>query len=169
MTTPPSSSKITPLVVITPCKVLIFIGVTAVTCGLDLWSKHWAQTTLYYEPRSTITLVENYAAFSYVRNHGAAWGFLSNASERFRKPFFFVVSILATLFILFLYARLESKQWISMLSLTLILGGALGNFIDRLQNGYVVDFIDLHYQQSFRWPTFNVADIGITVGVILLL
>jgi lipoprotein signal peptidase len=107
----------------------------------------------------------------YARNPGAAWGLLADVSERYRRPFFVGVSILAMAFIVFTYGRASQEQRRLRLALALILGGAIGNFIDRLAYGYVVDFVDWHARLLGRirhWPTFNVADAGITVGVLLL-
>jgi len=107
----------------------------------------------------------------YARNPGAAWGLLSDVSERYRRPFFVGVSILAMAFIVFTYTRAGQEQRRLRLALALILGGAVGNFIDRMAYGYVVDFVDWHARMFGRvrhWPTFNIADAGITVGVLLL-
>lgn len=107
----------------------------------------------------------------YARNPGAAWGLLANVSETYRRPFFVGVSLLAMAFIVFTYSRAAFEQRRLRLALALILGGAIGNFIDRLAYGYVVDFVDWHarlFGRMRHWPTFNVADAGITVGVLLL-
>ncbi|MBI5481649.1 MAG: signal peptidase II [Deltaproteobacteria bacterium] len=107
----------------------------------------------------------------YARNPGAAWGLLADVGERYRRPFFVGVSILAMAFIVFTYARATAEQRRLRLALALILGGAIGNFIDRMAYGYVVDFVDWHARLFGRvrhWPTFNIADAGITVGVLLL-
>ena len=82
-------------------------------------------------------------------------------------PFFVLISVVAIGVILYLYRRTADKK-LESLSLILILGGALGNLIDRIRFGFVIDFIDWFYKGS-HWPTFNVADIWITVGVGLLL
>jgi signal peptidase II len=107
----------------------------------------------------------------YARNPGAAWGLLADVSEQYRRPFFVGVSILAMSFIVFTFSRAAREQWRLRLALALILGGAIGNFIDRMAYGYVVDFVDWHarlFGRMRHWPTFNIADAGITVGVVLL-
>jgi lipoprotein signal peptidase len=107
----------------------------------------------------------------YARNPGAAWGLLANVGETYRRPFFVSVSILAMAFIVFTYTRAGLEQRRLRLALALILGGAIGNFIDRLAFGYVIDFVDWHarlFGRMRHWPTFNIADAGITVGVLLL-
>jgi signal peptidase II len=142
--------------------------ITVVCVGLDQGTKHWAQTDLQHRLTRRVTLVEGYLALSYVRNPGAAWGFLARANKSFRRPFFIGISIIAMLFILYLFRKLEPGQHLMMTALSLVMGGAIGNFIDRIRFNYVVDFIDFHIQRRFKWPTFNVADIAITIGVLLL-
>ncbi|NPC71613.1 signal peptidase II [Corallococcus exiguus] len=115
--------------------------------------------------------IEDYWHFRYVENPGAAWGMFSNLPETARKAFFHVVSLVALGFILTLYRKTEPSQKLVRVALALITGGALGNFVDRLIRGYVIDFIDWHWrnQPGMRWPTFNVADAAICVGVALML
>src|SRR5947207_3559071 len=110
----------------------------------------------------------------YTQNRGAAWGVLSGAGERFRVPFFYLVSLVAVIFIFSYYRKLRNDQRYLQIALALVLGGAIGNAIDRVLRGYVIDFIDWHWfdpnwlRPSLHWPTFNVADSGITVGLVML-
>jgi len=110
----------------------------------------------------------------YTQNRGAAWGVLSGAGEQFRVPFFYLVSIAAVIFIFSYYRKLRTEQRYLQIALALVLGGAIGNAIDRVLRGYVIDFIDWHWfdphwlRPSLHWPTFNVADSGITVGLAML-
>ena len=110
----------------------------------------------------------------YTQNRGAAWGVLSGAGEQFRVPFFYLVSIAAVIFIFSYYRKLRTEQRYLQIALALVLGGAIGNAIDRILRGYVIDFIDWHWfdphwlRSSLHWPTFNVADSGITVGLAML-
>ncbi|OJT18826.1 signal peptidase II [Archangium sp. Cb G35] len=115
--------------------------------------------------------IENYWHFRYVENPGAAWGLFGNLPDSVRRPFFHLVSLVALGFIGFMYVRLTPDQRRVRWALALVAGGALGNFVDRLLRGYVIDFIDWHWrnQPGMRWPTFNVADAAICVGVGLLL
>lgn len=112
--------------------------------------------------------------FRYTQNRGAAFGFLAGAGEKLRVPFFHLVSILAVIFILSYYRKLSEEQRYLQISLALVLGGALGNAVDRVLRGYVIDFIDWHWfdpqwlRPNLHWPTFNVADSGISVGLVLL-
>lgn len=113
------------------------------------------------------TVVPGFFNLLYRENRGGAWGLLSGAPEWFRMPFFVGTSVLAIGFLLWLRRRmLVQRPWIDW-AFPAILGGALGNLIDRVRLGYVIDFIDWHVRTA-HWPTFNVADVGITVGVALL-
>ena len=148
-------------------RLLFLICVLAVVA--DQATKWWAHGSLQHQRRGRITVVKNFFSFTYVRNPGAAWGFLADSDESFRKPFFLTVSVIAIFFIFYLVIRLQSGQQLTLIALSLVLGGAVGNLIDRLRLGYVIDFLDFHVGRSFRWPTFNVADIAISAGVGLLL
>ncbi len=118
-----------------------------------------------------VVVLQEHLRFKYVENPGAAWGMFGGLPDGLRVPFFFGVSVLAIGFLLAFFRRLPGDQRLLQVALALVLGGALGNFVDRILRGYVIDFIDLHWQNDPRlhWPTFNVADIGISVGVALLL
>ena len=105
---------------------------------------------------------------TYVLNPGAAFGLLAGAAAAFRGPFFIAVSVLAIAVICYYHARYARGDPLPTVGLALILGGALGNLIDRLRVGMVIDFLDF-YLGAYHWPAFNVADSGITVGVGLLL
>ncbi|WP_141591707.1 MULTISPECIES: signal peptidase II [unclassified Myxococcus] len=115
--------------------------------------------------------IEDYWHFRYVENPGAAWGIFGDMPEGVRRLFFLVVSLAAMGFIFVMYRRTPSEQRLARVALALVTAGALGNFVDRLLRGYVIDFIDWHWrnQPGMRWPTFNVADVAITVGVSLML
>ena len=104
---------------------------------------------------------------TYVRNTGAAFSFLSEAGGWQRWFFAILASIISIVLAVWL-ARLKKHEILMAASLSLILGGAIGNLIDRVLYGYVIDFLDVYYQ-SWHWPAFNVADSAITVGVILML
>lgn len=107
----------------------------------------------------------------YVENPGAAWGMFSGQAQWFRVPFFHIVSIVAITFMSVYIRRLESGQRLLLVALSLVLGGAVGNYIDRLLRTYVIDFIDWHWFDNPRlhWPTFNIADAAICVGVALMI
>lgn len=105
-------------------------------------------------------------SFVLVHNTGAAFGILSSAGG-WQNIFFIAVAFIACIVILWMSWRLNSKDIFLAVSLVLILGGAMGNLIDRLIHGHVIDFIDVYYR-SWHWPAFNIADSAITVGAIIL-
>jgi lipoprotein signal peptidase len=119
-----------------------------------------------------ITVVPGFWNHVYVQNFGAAWGILSERNEKFRKPFFTAVTFLAFFVVLGIFVRLPRRDRLMTSALACILGGAVGNYIDRVRFGYVIDFIDWYVTvggEEKHWPTFNVADIAISVAVGLIL
>ncbi|GAC1342447.1 MAG: hypothetical protein NVS2B9_15500 [Myxococcales bacterium] len=120
-------------------------------------------------------VVDGFWQWRYTQNRGAAWGVFANQSEKFRVPFFHLVTLAAIAFIVSYYRKLEAGQRYLQTALALLLGGALGNGLDRLLRGYVIDFIDWHWldpgwmNPGRHWPTFNVADCGVSIGLVLLL
>jgi signal peptidase II len=113
----------------------------------------------------SVQIIENFFNITYVRNRGAAFSFLSDAS--WRLPFFIIISIIAALVILVAFRKLRNDQRLAHISLAMIFSGAVGNLIDRIRLGEVIDFLDVHWYRH-HWPAFNVADSLICVGVILL-
>ena len=144
-------------------KYLILSGVTVVVLILDQASKFLIDRTM--ELHYSITVVKNFFNITYIRNKGAAFGFL--ADTNFRLPFFIGISIIAIVVILGIYRKLGDDKKLNAVSLSLILAGALGNLIDRIRLGEVIDFIYVHWYEHY-WPAFNVADSAICVGVFLL-
>lgn len=116
----------------------------------------------------SIELLENFFHITYIRNKGAAFGMLSGADESIRIPFFLIVSIIAIALIFYTLYSYHEESKLFPLSLAMILGGAIGNMIDRLRFGEVIDFLDVHWYDH-HWPAFNVADAAICVGVALLI
>ena len=104
---------------------------------------------------------------TYVQNTGAAFSFLSDAGG-WQRWFFSVLALVISIVLAVWLARLKDNETLLAISLALILGGAIGNLIDRVRYGYVIDFLDVYYQ-SWHWPAFNVADSAISLGVVLML
>ncbi len=112
------------------------------------------------------SIVSGFFDLTLVYNKGAAFSFLANA-DGWQRWFFIGIGVVASLFMLWLLAK-HAGQRLFCLALALILGGAIGNVIDRIRLGKVVDFLLVHYQQSY-FPAFNVADAAITCGAMLLI
>lgn len=137
----------------------LLLGVAGAAVALDQWSKHWAATHLaFHEP---VRLVGTLLTLTYTRNSGIAFGMF--AGKNFP---FYIFSIVAALAVFWLWSRHPRlpvpRQW----SLALILGGAIGNLVDRVRVGEVTDFILLAWR-GHEFPVFNVADMCVTCGVIL--
>lgn len=168
---------------------LWFLAVVSIaSLALDLGTKAWVSSTLADAAggRRRIEVIEDHLWLTFAKNPGGAWGLLQGESESVRKPFFLLVSVVAIGFIFSLYRKLAPGQTALRWGLPLVLGGALGNLADRLRYGYVVDFIDYRADwvravngligrfsgerglASDHWPTFNIADIAIVLGVALM-
>ncbi len=116
-----------------------------------------------------VVVIEGYWDFQYTRNPGAAFGLFADADESFRRPFLLTVSLIAVFVILWMLFTMQRGQWILYWGLTTIAAGALGNVIDRIRFGYVIDFVVWKLGDDYRWPTFNVADVLICIGVGLII
>ncbi len=116
----------------------------------------------------SIPVIENLFNLTHIRNTGAAFGILAGKRGWVRSSFLLFFSLLAMGFIIVLLRRLPEKENTLTLALSFILGGAMGNLIDRLLYGEVIDFLDF-YWSGYHWPAFNAADSFITIGVILTL
>ncbi len=136
------------------------IGVVLV---LDQITKYIIQTRVRLH--ETIQVIPGFFNITHVRNKGAAFSLLSDASGQFRSIFFVTVTVAAIIVILMLIRKAHERLLI--VAFSLIAGGAVGNLIDRLRYGEVVDFVQW-YVRSYYWPSFNVADSAITIGVCLL-
>jgi len=130
---------------------------------IDLATKYWASAALDYGRPVVFTSFFN---FTLLHNPGAAFSFLSDAGG-WQRWFFTAIAVSVSVMLVFWLTRCADKR-IEALGFSLILGGAIGNLYDRIQHGYVVDFIVVHYQ-DYYFPAFNLADSAITLGAILLL
>ena len=142
----------------------VYLLLAAVIAFLDQLSKHWILQHLDYHQSIPVLPV---FSIVHARNYGAAFGFLNNAGG-WQTIFFAVIALGVSLVLLVWLKRIAATERQLSIALALVLGGAIGNLIDRLQFNYVVDFLLLHYD---RWlfPAFNIADAAITIGAILLL
>lgn len=124
--------------------------------------------TSYRLGESTL-VIENFFNITYVRNYGAAFGFLAESHPVFREIFFLAMPPIAMVFIFMLLKDVAENQKAQMIALSSVMGGALGNYIDRLQFRYVIDYLDFHWYNKYSWPAFNIADVAIVCGVGVLI
>ncbi|KQC08392.1 MAG: signal peptidase II [Smithella sp. SDB] len=116
----------------------------------------------------SLTVIDGLFNIVYVMNPGAAFGFLANASELFRRIFFTGITLTVILLIIYYIVKSKLQNTLYVISLTLIFSGAVGNLIDRIRFGAVVDFLDV-YIGTAHWPAFNVADSSISIGAALMI
>jgi signal peptidase II len=155
--------------------VAFLVILSTISLAADLVTKGWAKAQLSgFDAKHglrRLEVVKGYVDFIFAQNPGGAWSFLRGLPDSLRRPFFLVVSAAAIVFIISIYRRVYRDQSAMKWGLPLALGGAMGNLVDRIRYGWVVDFIDVSLKWGGRdhhWPTFNVADIAIVVGVGLM-
>jgi len=149
--------------------ILIFLLGATVVIALDQITKTAIATR--FVMHESYPVINGLFNLVYVMNPGAAFGFLANASETFRYIFFTGITIVALLLILYYLVRSKPRSLITVCALTLIFAGAVGNLIDRLRFGAVVDFLDVYlgFTALSHWPAFNVADSAISIGAVLMI
>jgi signal peptidase II len=122
----------------------------------------------YLTLHKSVAVIDGLIDLTYVRNRGAAFGLLSDARLPHQSILLGIVGIAALVAIVVYAVRLPARSWLPQTALALVMGGAVGNLIDRAWHGYVIDFVDV-YWGAHHWPAFNVADSAISVGVALLI
>jgi signal peptidase II len=143
---------------------LSWLGLSALLILADQWSKAWATASLVY--RQPVPVIDGFWNWTLVHNYGAAFSFLSDAGG-WQRWFFSGLAVVISVALAVVLARTPRSDWRTALPFALVIAGALGNLVDRLRFGYVVDFVDWYYG-SYHWPAFNVADSAIVVGAVLL-
>jgi signal peptidase II len=169
---------------------ILCLAATAVLTAADLSSKHWALDRLS-QPSSVasepvcqpneygriqsqraqgapVVLIDGWLEFRYAENCGAAFGFMRDMPMLVRKGVFYVAAAGAVVLLLWMFVTGRGGTLFAV-SVPLIISGAVGNFVDRVRFGYVVDFVRFHLHDRWAYPTFNVADAWITIGVALIL
>jgi signal peptidase II len=134
---------------------LTFAGTALAVIALDRWTKQLATEHLFHSGLRSVPILGEYIRLTYVENRGAAFGLLQD-----QTAFFILVGLVVISVIVASYRYIPEPSWVLNVCLGLQMGGAIGNLIDRIHVGYVVDFIDLTF-----WPVFNVADSAICIGV----
>ena len=143
---------------------LSWLGLSALLIVADQWSKAWATASLVY--RQPVPVIDGFWNWTLVHNYGAAFSFLSDAGG-WQRWFFSTLAVVISGVLAVMLARTPRSDWRTALPFALVIAGALGNLVDRVRFGYVVDFVDW-YVGSYHWPAFNVADSAIVVGAVLL-
>ncbi len=160
-------------------KYLVLLSLTGVFISFDQLTKIYVHT--HFLLHENIKVIPGFFNLTYVRNTGAAFGILrdnwpvlhniwpglSEAWPLVRNVFFLSMPPVAVVIIIVILQSLSERDRLQITALSLIAGGALGNYADRLRLGYVVDFLELHYK-DFVWPAFNIADVGIVLGVSII-
>lgn len=148
-------------------KYLILAAIAGAVITIDQATKMYVHT--HFQLHESIEVLSGFFNLTYVRNYGAAFGFLAESHQTFRELFFLSMPPVALLIILAILRTVNELDRWTIASLSLVFGGAIGNYIDRLRFRYVIDFLDFHFQKAYTWPAFNVADSAIVVGVAVLL
>ena len=141
--------------------------IAAAIIALDQYTKHLICATLGLYGR--IEVIPGFLDIIHIRNTGVAFGFLKGFGSQYKTLSLVGVAAVAVFLLGFLISQVRREQKLQAFSLSLILGGAIGNLIDRFRIGEVVDFVDAHWQDMYHWPAFNVADMAISTGIVLLL
>ncbi len=142
----------------------LWLGLAAAVVALDQWTKGLAQGQLDYgRPQALLPILN----FTLQHNAGAAFSFLSDAGGM-QRWLFSGIAVTVSIILVVWMSGLSRQEWLLSLGLALILGGAVGNLWDRLELGYVIDFISLHYRGHY-FPTFNVADSAISAGAAVMI
>jgi len=146
-------------------KKTLVASVSAGVLALDQLTKWWIRSDL--RPGESIPVLGSCFHIVHARNPGGAFSFLAGAHAGFRTVFFLVASVVAIAVLVHLIRTTPQRQKLLLVALSGLLGGALGNLVDRVRLGHVTDFLDFHWE-GYHWPAFNVADSFITLGLCVL-
>ena len=116
-----------------------------------------------------VEIIPGYLRFSYWENSGVAFGLFDSVDSIWKPYILASMAVIAVIVIVLYSMHVSAERKLLQAALAIMMGGILGNFVDRITRGYVVDFIDFHIHDMFSWPTFNIADSAITIGIALLL
>ncbi|MGO1399917.1 MAG: signal peptidase II [Moraxellaceae bacterium] len=163
--TPKGRLTKTPKIVANGSRAFTWYLLSLVVLVIDQWSKWLAETKLtFHEP---VPVIEPFLNWTLAYNYGAAFSFLADAGG-WQKWFFSGLAFAMSLFLLIYLIKAPRNAKLLSTGLALVLGGAIGNLIDRLLHGHVIDFIHVHYADAWHYPIFNIADMGICIGVAMI-
>ncbi len=165
-TTPRSRLTKVPKMVANGSRAFMWYALAIIIVIIDQWTKWLAETKLtFHDP---VPVIEPFLNWTLAYNYGAAFSFLADAGG-WQKWFFSGLALLMSLVLIVYLIKAPRKATLLSFGLALVLGGAVGNLIDRLLHGHVIDFIHVHYADVWHYPIFNIADIGISIGVVLII
>ena len=147
-------------------KYLILLTTSLAITALDQAVKLYIHTS--FALGESMDIIPGFFSFTYVRNAGGAFGIFSGTNLVLRTILFIIFPLIAFFIIFNIIQKIRHKELIPIIALSFILGGALGNFIDRVHFQYVIDFLDFHTPNGWSFPTFNLADSFIVVGVFIV-
>jgi len=150
-----------------PAKLKLFVPVFLATLAIDQWTKSWILARFAYGEEQVV--IPGFFNLTHVRNPGGAFSFLATLPEEIRQLFFLGTGLLAIVLLLVFLRRIDPRDRLGAIAIGGVLGGAIGNLTDRIRHGEVVDFLDFRLIGGYVWPTFNMADCWIVVGVALLM
>ncbi len=145
---------------------LLYPIVIIALLGIDQLTKALVARSILFQ--SSKSIIPGFFNLTHIRNRGAIFGFFSHSESRILFIFLTLVSLVALGLVIYYFFKTPSTQRFMKISLSVILAGALGNLIDRIFRGYVIDFLDF-YVKDWHWPSFNVADACITTGALILI
>lgn len=150
-------------------KYVWLFAISGFLIALDQLTKVYVHT--HFHLGESVSVINNFFNLTYVRNEGAAFGIFGTSHPTFKEIFFLTMPPVALIIILGILRGVKDHDTKQIIALSMIFGGAIGNYIDRVRFRYVIDFLDFHINDSnvLRWPAFNVADMAIVGGVSLLL
>ncbi|WP_413575938.1 signal peptidase II [Bdellovibrio sp. HCB290] len=148
-------------------KYIWLLAISGFLIALDQVIKLYVHT--HFHLGESVVVIPDFFNLTYVRNFGAAFGFLAESHPSFRELFFLTMPPIALIIILGILRGVKDDDTKQIIALSSIFGGAIGNYIDRVRFRYVIDFLDFHIYGKWSWPAFNVADMAIVGGVCLLL
>lgn len=134
---------------------VIYFLISLILIGIDQWVKYWTVANLALGESQDF--IPSILSLTYIQNRGAAWSILEG-----QMLFFFIITVIAVSIITYLLIKYRAEHWLLLLGLSFVLAGALGNFIDRMRLGYVVDMFQTEF---ITFPIFNVADTTLFIGV----
>ncbi|MGR3898999.1 lipoprotein signal peptidase [Psychrobacter sp. 1176_08] len=164
-TTPRSRLTKTPKMIANGSRAFMWYLLALVVVIIDQWTKWLAETNLtFHEP---VPVIEPFLNWTLAYNYGAAFSFLADAGG-WQKWFFSGLALVMAFFLIVYLIKAPRKATLLSVGLAMVLGGAVGNLIDRLLHGHVIDFIHVHNADVWHYPIFNIADMGISIGVALI-